>query len=64
MTMFSTIASPGRRWKMFQSQAAAIQGGVPSMIGAVALVRSRWLNGRAHGSAHAMPQPQPRGVLA
>ena len=63
MTMFSTIASPGHRWKMFLPQAAPIQGDVLSMTGAVALTRSRWLSGRAHGSARAMPGPQPRSVL-
>jgi hypothetical protein len=51
MTMFSSIASPGHRWKMFLPGAAATQGEVLSMVGAVALARSRWLSGRAHGSA-------------
>jgi len=64
MTMFSAIASPGHRWKKFLPQAAAIQGDVLSMMGAVALARSRWLSGRAHGSARAMPGPQSRSVIA
>lgn len=64
MTIFSTIASPGHRWKMFLPQAAAIQGDVLGMIGAVALARSRWSNGRAHGSGRATTGPQPPGVTA
>jgi hypothetical protein len=64
MTMFTTFASPGHRWKMFLPTAAAIQGDVLNMIDAVALARSRWLSGRAHGSARATPGPQPRSVLA
>jgi hypothetical protein len=64
MTIFSTIASPGHRWKTFLPQAAAIQGDVPSMVGALALARSRWLSGRAHGSDRATPGPQPRSVAA
>jgi len=64
MTMFSAIASPGHRWKTFLPQAAATHGEVVSMIGAVASARSRWLSGRAHGSARATPGPQPRSVIA
>jgi hypothetical protein len=64
MTMFSSIASPGHRWKMFLPGAAATQGEVLSMVGALALARSRWLSGRAHGSARAMPGPRRRSVLA
>jgi hypothetical protein len=35
---------------MFLPGAAATQGEVLSLVGAVALARSRWLSGRAHGS--------------
>jgi hypothetical protein len=64
MTIFSTIASPGHRWKMFLPQVAAIQGDVLSMMGAVALARSRWLSGRAHGPARATPGLHPLSALA
>jgi hypothetical protein len=64
MTMFSSIASPGHRWKMFLPGAAASQGEVLSLVGAVALARSRWLSGRAHGSARATAGRERRSVLA
>jgi hypothetical protein len=44
MTIFSSTASPGQRWKMFLPSAASIQSNVLSMSTASALIRSRWLN--------------------
>jgi hypothetical protein len=64
MTMFSSVASPGHRWKMFLPQAAATQGEELRMVGAVALARSGWLSCRAHGSVRTIPGPQRRSVLA
>jgi len=47
MTMFSAIASPGRRWKIFLPDAASM-----STTAASALVRSRWSSVR---TAHELP---------
>ncbi len=47
MTIFSSTASPGQRWKMFLPGAASIQSDALSMSTASALIRSRWLNGDA-----------------
>ncbi len=44
MTIFSAIASPGLRWKMFLPGAASIQGDVLSMLATSDLIRSRWLS--------------------
>jgi hypothetical protein len=55
MTIFSSTASPGQRWKMFLPGAASIQSNALSMSTALALIRSRWLNSHAR-------QPPPRAV--
>jgi hypothetical protein len=47
MTIFSSTASPGQRWKMYLPGAASTQNNVPSMSTASALIRSRWLNAAA-----------------
>jgi hypothetical protein len=47
MTIFSSTASPGQRWKMFLPGAALDQSNVPSMSTASALIRRRWLNAGA-----------------
>jgi hypothetical protein len=44
MTIFSSTASPGQRWKMFLPSAASVQGNVLSMSTTSALIRSRWLH--------------------
>jgi hypothetical protein len=54
MTMFSTTASPGQRWKMFLPDAASIQGDVLSVIAASALLRNRWLSERGRPPAQAI----------
>jgi hypothetical protein len=55
MTIFSSTASPGQRWKMFLPGAASIQSNALSMSTASALIRSRWLNTHAR-------RPPPRTV--
>jgi hypothetical protein len=55
MTIFSSTASPGQRWKTFLPGAASIQSSALSMSTASALIRSRWLNTHAR-------RPPPRTV--
>jgi hypothetical protein len=43
MTMFTSTASPGQRWKMFLPGAASIQNNVLRMSTSSALIRRRWL---------------------
>ena len=43
MTKFSATASPGQRWKIFLSGAAAIKSNGLSMSSAAALIRKQWL---------------------
>ena len=50
MTMFSSSASPGQRWKMFLPGAALNQCDVQTLSTAAALIRSQWLNNGAHRS--------------
>lgn len=47
MTIFSSTASPGQRWKMFLPGAASSQINILSMSTASALIRRRWLNAGA-----------------
>ena len=47
MTIFSNMASPGQRWKMFLPSAASIQSNVLNISTASALIRRRWLNTHA-----------------
>ena len=49
MTMFSSTASPGQRWKMFLPGAASAQCDVLSVSTAAALIRSQWLTDGAAG---------------
>jgi hypothetical protein len=56
MTIFSSMASPGHRWKMFLPSAPSIQSNELSMSTASALIHSRWLN------THARRAP-PRTVV-
>jgi hypothetical protein len=49
MTMFSSIASHGQRWKMFLPGAAADQCYVLRVSTAAALIRSHWLSDGAAG---------------
>ena len=44
MTLFSSTASPGQRWKMFLPGAASIQHDILGVSTASALIRSRWLS--------------------
>lgn len=44
MTKFSATASPGQRWKIFLSGAAAIKSNGLSMSAAAALIRKQWLS--------------------
>ena len=55
MTIFSSTASTGQRWKMFLPGAASIQSNALSMSTASALICSRWLNTHAR-------RPPPRTV--
>jgi len=47
MTIFSSTASPGQRWKIFLPAAALIEGKALNTCTASALLRSRWLNSHA-----------------
>jgi hypothetical protein len=44
MTLFSSTASPGQRWKIFLPGAASVQSPVLSMSAAAALIRNQWLS--------------------
>jgi hypothetical protein len=44
MTMFSSTASPGQRWKMYLPGAASAQCDALSASTAAALIRSQWLS--------------------
>jgi hypothetical protein len=44
MTLFSSTAYPGQRWKMYLPGAASTQSYVLSMSAAAALFRNWWLN--------------------
>ena len=57
MTIFSSTASPGQRWKMFLPCAASIQHDILGVSTAPALIRSRWLS---DGSAR---QRQPQKIV-
>jgi hypothetical protein len=57
MTMFSAIASPGQRWKMFLPGAASVQGEVLSLMATSALIRSRWLSVGARRTPAAIAAP-------
>ena len=56
MTNFSSIASPGRRWKEFLPGAPFIERGVAmSARDAFASVRDRWLGTTFAGRPHIFP---------
>ena len=70
MTNFSSIASPGRRWKEFLSRAPFVQRGVAmSARDAFASVRNRWLGTMFAGCWHIFPAvpaaaaPPPNSIL-
>jgi len=44
MTIFSSTASPGQRWKRFLPGAVSVQSPVLSMSTAAALIRNQWLS--------------------
>ena len=50
MTMFSSTASPGQRWKLFLPGAASAQCDALSVSTAAALIRSQWRSDGAAGS--------------
>ena len=49
MTMFSSTASPGQRWKLFLPGAASAQCDALSVRTAAAFIRSQWLSDGAAG---------------
>jgi hypothetical protein len=49
MTMFSSTASPGQRWKLFLPGAASAQCDALSVSTAAAFFRSQWLSEGAAG---------------
>jgi hypothetical protein len=49
MTMFSSTASPGQRWKMFLPGAASAQPDGLSVSTAAAFIRSQWLSDGRRG---------------
>jgi hypothetical protein len=61
MTIFSSTASPGRRWKMFLPGAASINSHAGLSTGtARALIRNRWLS---HDTPWLCNTSQPAGRL-
>ena len=44
MTIFSSSASPGQRWKIYLPNAAFIQSDALSTSTAAALIRGQWLS--------------------
>jgi hypothetical protein len=62
MTMFSSTASPGQRWKMFLPGAASTQSNVLSMSTASALFRSCWLNAATRRPTPTVAGRQPRSL--
>jgi hypothetical protein len=49
MTLFTSTASPGQRWKLFLPGAASAQCDALSVSTAAALFRSQWLSDGAAG---------------
>jgi hypothetical protein len=62
MTIFSSTASPGQRWKMFLPGAASTQSNVLSMSTASVLIRSRWLNADTRRSTRTVAGRLPRSL--
>jgi hypothetical protein len=62
MTMFSSTASPGQRWKMFLPSAASTQRNALSMSTAAALFRSWWLNAATRRPTRTVAGWQPRSL--
>jgi hypothetical protein len=62
MTIFSSTASPGQRWKTFLPGAASIQSNALSMSTASSLIRSRWLNTHARRPPRTVAGWQPHSL--
>jgi hypothetical protein len=62
MTIFTSTASPGQRWKIFLPGAASIQSNVLSMSTSSALIRRRWLIASARRSTRTVAGWHPRSL--
>jgi hypothetical protein len=63
MTIFSSTASLGHRWKVFLPGAASSQSNLLTMSTTSALIRSRWLNsGARRWPARTVARSQPRST--
>jgi len=64
MTIFSSMASPGQRWKLFLPSAASSQSNVLNTSTASALIRRQWLNTHARRAPpRTVVEWQPRRLL-
>jgi hypothetical protein len=62
MTLFSSTAYPGQRWKMYLPDAASTQSYVLSMSAAAASFRNCWLNAETCPPARTVAGRQQRSL--
>jgi hypothetical protein len=62
MTIFTSTASPGQRWKIFLPCAASTQSNVLGMSASSALIRRQWLIASARRPRRTIAGWQPRSL--